>query len=88
MQVVNPTARAIEAQIHIQGFTPRRAQAQVTELAGPLDAVNTAERPEAIVPQRSEWKHALRDGPALRAFPPNSLTILRLERPAVWSHHL
>lgn len=64
--VVNPTQRGAAAAIAIAGFVPRRATAAVTELAGPLNARNTAVAPDAIKPREHRWRHGLRDGDAVR----------------------
>lgn len=79
LQVVNPSDEAVSAQIHIDGFTPRRPMAHVTEMAGPLEARNTALEPQAIVPQERTWQHGLKQGITRYAFPPRSITVLRLD---------
>jgi hypothetical protein len=79
LQVVNPGDTALAAQIQMGGFVPRKAVAQVTELAGALDAVNTAGKTDAIVPQQTQWRHKLEQGITSRSFPPHSFTILRFE---------
>jgi hypothetical protein len=76
---VNPGDLAITAQIHITGFVSIVPTAQVTELSGQPDAVNTADQPEAMVPRRSEWQHEINEGVTSRAFPPHSFTIMRFE---------
>jgi hypothetical protein len=79
LQVVNPTDRAIPAQIHLAGFVPQKRVAQVTELAGPPGAVNTVAQPRAIVPRSRPWPHAADGGNARYTFPPYSFTVLRWE---------
>ena len=79
LQVVNPNAQAVTAQIQLAGFAPRKDVAHVTELAGPLNAVNTADKPNACVPKRSPWRHGIKEGSASQTFPPHSFTILRFE---------
>lgn len=79
LQVVNPSAQPVAAQIDLAGFVPGKPLAQVTELAGPLNAVNTADKPDALVPQPSAWRHDLKQGNARRTFPPHSFTLLRFE---------
>jgi hypothetical protein len=79
LQAVNPGDLAITAQIHITGFVSIVPTAQVTELSGQPDAVNTADQPEAMVPRRSEWQHEINEGVTSRAFPPHSFTIMRFE---------
>jgi len=77
LQVVNTDDAAVTAQIHIAGFAPGKPEVQVTELSGPLDAVNTADRSDAIIPRQSTWNHPLKDGDASHTFPPHSFTVLR-----------
>jgi alpha-L-arabinofuranosidase len=75
LQVVNPAGETVTAQVHLAGFVPTKPVAQVTELSGPLDAVNTADQPEAIVPQQRDWPHTN----GRYAFPPHSFTVLRFD---------
>jgi hypothetical protein len=77
LQVVNWGDQPITAAIRIDGFTPRNPAAYVSELSGGLDAVNTADKPDAVVPKLSEWTHELKDGKTERTFPPRSFTIVR-----------
>jgi hypothetical protein len=80
LQAVNPSDEAVPAVIRLTGFVPTQPTAQVTELAGPLNARNTAERPKEITPQeRPPWQHALKDGRAVYTFPPRSVTVIRWE---------
>jgi hypothetical protein len=77
MQAANPTAKAIEAAIHLTGFVPSQPAAQVTELAAPLDAANTAADSKAVTPKSRDWPHAMKDGKARYTFAPFSVTIIR-----------
>jgi len=77
LQAVNPSDQALSAHIAVAGFVPRKPTAQVAELSGPLDAVNTAAHPEGLVPRQGEWRHSLKDGQARYTFPPRSVTVLR-----------
>jgi alpha-L-arabinofuranosidase len=79
LQAVNPTDKAVPAHIHLDGFCPNGPVARVTELSGPLGAVNTADQPNTIVPHQRDWEHAIRDGDTRYTFPPFSVTVLRLE---------
>ncbi len=79
LQVVNASGKAVAAGIRVEGFVPSKPEAQVWELSGPLDAVNTADRPEAVVPRQSRWKHGIKDGSTSYAFPPHSFTVMRFE---------
>jgi len=53
--------------------------AQVTELSGEPDAVNTAAQTETIVPKQSEWQHNIKEGVTSYTFPPHSFTVIRFE---------
>jgi alpha-L-arabinofuranosidase len=79
LQAVNPSDIAVTAQIHVTGFVPVVPTAQVTELSGQPDAVNTAGQTEAITPKQSEWQHGINEGVTSRTFLPHSLTVMRLE---------
>jgi alpha-L-arabinofuranosidase len=78
LQVLNMAARAVTARIAIEGLAPSEPAAQAFELAGPLEAVNTPDEPDRIVPRQRPWTHGLGQGPAVRTFAPHSFTILRL----------
>jgi hypothetical protein len=77
LQVVNLSDHPITAAIRIEGFTSAEPVAEVTELAGRLDAVNTADRPDAVAPKRIPWTHEIKDGKTRRTFPPHSFTVVR-----------
>jgi len=76
IQAVNPTDNPVTAELHLAGFVPETPFVRVAELAGELDAVNTAARPDAIVPQQRGWKHGLADGKTGYTFPPRSVTVM------------
>jgi alpha-L-arabinofuranosidase len=77
--IVNPGAQPARTQIKLAGFAPTRPSAIVTELSGPLEAVNSAENPRACVPKRSEWKHETKEGRTSCTVAPHSITVLRFE---------
>ena len=77
LQVVNTSRRPIESRISFDGFTPIEKSAQVDELSGDLDAVNTADFPAVIQPRQWRWNYELSQGETTFLFPPASLTILR-----------
>lgn len=77
--VVNPTECAVSAVVAMGDFVPRRATAIVTELAGSLDARNTAVAPDAIRPREHRWRHGLREGDGRYTFPAWSVTGMRFE---------
>jgi alpha-L-arabinofuranosidase len=79
VQVVNSGAQAVPARIDLAGFVPGKPLAEVTELSGALEAVNTAEQPNAVVPKRSSWPHGHAQGGVRRVFPPHSFTVIRFE---------
>jgi hypothetical protein len=77
LQVVNVGDRPIAATIQIAGFSAGGSVADVTELSGRLDAVNSADNPRAIVPRESQWKCEMTEGKTSRIFPAHSFTIIR-----------
>ena len=79
VQVVNSQAEPISSQLLLDGFHPRHAEAEVTTLSGPLEAVNTAVAPMRIVPSRHAWHHGLHEGVTEYTFPGHSFTILRFQ---------
>lgn len=79
LQAVNPTDKAVSARIHLAGFVPRKPEAQITELAGPLESKNTADQPHTIVPQQRQWQHGLKDGNTGYTFPACSVNVLRFD---------
>ena len=79
LQVVNVSAQPVTASIRLSGFVPSKPVAVAEALTAPLDAVNTAEHPDRVVPQRAEWTHALSPGPARHTFAPHSFTVLSFE---------
>jgi hypothetical protein len=80
LQVVNISDQPITSTIQIEGFTPGNPVANVIELSGQLNAANTADKPNAIVPVQSEWKHEIKEGKTARTFPPHSFTIIRWQK--------
>ena len=79
LQVVNSSEKAMTAQIHLAGFVPGNPVAQVSELSGPLEAVNTADKPRTITPQQIVWKHGIKDGQMSRTFRAHLFTVLRFD---------
>jgi DUF1680 family protein len=76
LRVVNSADAAIATSLELPGFAPRTLH--VSELAGPLNASNTAARPKAIVP--GESVRPFGDGAtATHTFPPRSVTVLRFQ---------
>ena len=56
LQVVNVGDKELATQLQITGFTAADSAAQVTEMSGPLDAVNSADKPNAIVPKQKSME--------------------------------
>ena len=77
--VVNPGEKEVVTQIKLAGFAPEKAVARVTTLSGPLDAVNTARNPDAVIPRQSAWNHELKDGKTSYIFSPHSFTVIRFD---------
>jgi hypothetical protein len=74
-QVIRPVSRLLA------GFIPGRPVAEATELSGPLDATNTREKPNRIIPSHHRWAHHLKKGAgtAIYEFAPHSFTIIHFE---------
>jgi alpha-L-arabinofuranosidase len=79
LQAVNATEKPETTQINLAGFVPSKPQAKVTELSGALEAVNTADKTDNIVPKGRAWIHGLNNGKADYTFPPHSFTVIRIE---------
>jgi hypothetical protein len=76
LQAVNVGDTEIATQLQFAGFAPGNPVAQVTELSGPLDAVNSPNKPDAIVPKQVQWKHEMKEGKARYTFSSHSFTII------------
>jgi hypothetical protein len=79
LRAVNPTDKAIAAKIRLTGFAPRSPEAQISELAGPLESRNSADRPNAIVPRQRQWRHNIQDGSISYTFPPYSVNAMQFK---------
>jgi alpha-L-arabinofuranosidase len=79
LQAVNPGDVDVRAQIHIAGFMPVLPAAQVTELSGAPEAVNTASQMEAIVPKKSEWPREVNGAFNRHTFPAHSVTVMQFQ---------
>jgi hypothetical protein len=79
LTVVNPGGQPAAVEIRASGFAAGEPIAHVTELAGALEAVNTAERPSAVVPVQRDWRHAMEKGATHYTFPAHSFTVIRFE---------
>jgi hypothetical protein len=75
--VVNASHEAVRATIRIDGYVPARAIAAITQLSAPLQATNTASAPQAVTPQRRDWRFgSLKDGANLEIAPHSVTTIV------------
>jgi alpha-L-arabinofuranosidase len=79
LQIVNISDQPIPAAIHLGGFTPANPTARIEQLAGSLDAVNTAQEPDLIKPVVIPWRHGFEQGDAHYSFPAHSFTVIRIE---------
>jgi alpha-L-arabinofuranosidase len=79
LRVVNLDAEARTVRVQLDGFVPAKPVAVVEELAGALDARNTAGEDSRFKPGRREWRHEMRDGATEYVFPPHSFTVIRFE---------
>jgi len=78
LHVVNLDAKPVTAGLRVNGFAPGQPTAEVVELIGKLDDVNSVAEPRKVAPVERTWRHQLRDGEAHYTFPPQSFTIIRL----------
>jgi hypothetical protein len=78
VQIVN-LKEAQSVQLDLGSFVPSKTTAHITELAGPLDAVNTPEKPTHIIPTETDWTMERSGGKIQRDLPAHSFTILRFE---------
>jgi hypothetical protein len=79
LQVVNTSKDEMMTNIRIAGYAPTKTSAKVEQLAGSLDARNTAENPEQIQTTFKQWPHELKNGETTYHFPPYSFTVMRFE---------
>src|SRR5206468_2650333 len=62
LQAVNLDDKPVATTLQLAGFTPSKPVAKVVELAGNLDAVNTAAEPRRVAPVERDWRHGVQDG--------------------------
>lgn len=79
IQVVNMEANAVDASVQIEGFAPADAVAQVSQLSGKLDDMNTADNPQRISPLHARWRHEMGAAGTKYTFPGYSFTIVRFQ---------
>ena len=76
LRVVNAGDKAVAANLVLAGFKASKPTASVEELAGALDAVNTAAEPRRIATVAREWRH---EKDRTYTFPPGSFTVIKVE---------
>jgi hypothetical protein len=79
LRVVNAGERPLRTRITLGRFAPTSSAAQVTELCGNYNDVNTPEAPERVKPSQKLWPHGAKNGIFTYNFPPRSFTVLRLD---------
>lgn len=77
LKVVNTTRHEEKTELNVEGMRVSK-EAEVIELAGLPQMRNSFTSPEVVVPVRKSVSFSL-SGPMVYAFPPTSVTILRLE---------
>lgn len=79
LQVVNTGDQPQPAVIQVDGHLPAHSTATIEELAGPLNAVNTAQDPDHIKPSTKQWPPEFKHGRTTYQFPPHSFTVIRFD---------
>jgi Domain of Unknown Function (DUF1080)/Alpha-L-arabinofuranosidase C-terminal domain len=79
LRVVNSGDKPITAKLDVRGFTASKPEASVEELAGALDAVNSAAEPRRLAPQTRQWQHNLSGPSSAYTFLARSFTVLTFE---------
>jgi alpha-L-arabinofuranosidase len=80
LQVVNLEPYEVETTIKLNGFKPKKSKAEITELKGKLEDLNTINSPDTIVPIKKCWTYTTnKKNIKAYTFPPYSFTILRFE---------
>jgi alpha-L-arabinofuranosidase len=79
IQIVSSSEQEVALDLDIRAFTPRRTDAILEVLAGPLTAANSADNPTRIQPEQSTWPHQLKQGQTLLRLRPHSLSIVTIE---------
>jgi len=77
LSVVILGTKAASASIIIHGYSPTQPVADVEELAGPLNATNSAKAPSQIQPIRKQWQPRFENGTAKYDFQPYSFTVIK-----------
>lgn len=76
LHVVNSSADSVQTHLQFQGIIIEPS-VQIEQLAAPLNAVNSADKPTLVQPRRSTWEYKAKDSVTTYTFAPHSFTILR-----------
>jgi hypothetical protein len=79
VEVVNSGEQVAATAIRIHGYSPTHRVAYVTELAGSLDAANTAENTKQIQPIQKHWQAEFESNETKYDFQPHSVTVLKFK---------
>ena len=79
LRVVNMDRFDIQTEIDLMQFALTQSNAQVIQIKGNLDSVNTAENPELIVPNESKIQVPGKNERVKYTFPANSFTIINFK---------
>ncbi len=79
LEVVNLATHTVAARLQLQGFSPTRPEATVSELSGPLRAFNPPTDPHRVTPHTRPWACRWSPEGVTYRFPPSSFTVLRFE---------
>jgi alpha-L-arabinofuranosidase len=79
IQVVNYSEHPLPATLRLNGYSPSKATARITELSGSLHEMNTAFAPERVKSYSFDWPHNLGNGQTVYTLPPLSFSIIRFE---------
>ena len=77
LNVVNLSDQMVPTSLMIRNYSPTQPVADVEELAGPLDAMNTATAPKLIQPMHKDWLPHFQGGGAVYSFLPHSVTVIQ-----------
>ena len=77
LKVVNTTRHEEKTELNINGLNVKNT-ADVIQLSGLPDARNTFADPQSVVPRTKQISFSI-GGPMVYSFPPNSITVIKLE---------
>jgi alpha-L-arabinofuranosidase len=73
---VNISGEPIPATINLAGFSRSKPNVTGRKLSGEVDAENTAEQPDELVPVSVQWSLKPKVNQTSYSFDPNSVTVL------------